>query len=860
MIDHCMRLLRIVPLAGFWLAVSGIVVFTANGCFNCQLPGKQESAFSIVTSMMYVFFAPGFVWGWVIRIKPRHIMEFLACCAAVSLTIHVITLVFVILANLNLKQWCLLIMCQIMLGVCLLMYTVIRSRSVPIYFRGIGFDRHDYSVLLSYLGVIGVMFMCFLSYRWGEDLFDICGEKLLHLTYVRYYYSLPLFINDLGISPGIPPPNLVNFWEIMLSASARFANLDPLLVFYRARFVIPLLGMSGLYVLARAVFVSHRKTNIIFTMAVVLALSGVLAYDNLKFLRTDDTRWMMCFMGTSHHADSAMEGLLPLLCGFTALFIRTGRCVLWFMVTGLLFVAYLWHPREYFQVASYLAALFVLFICFDGRVRFRGLLRVVTLVLTCLIVVVCVSGILKYAGASASALSKEMALKGRIFQELLQLKGLFSLNCNLFTFMGIQVEKEAMVLSKPCYYLWLFLLYASLPVLAFLGGKEEKRLCKFVITYLLLFLLWEFGVYAMWLLTYSEFYMTTQRLLYLGVYICLPASIYLIVQALYGCFERLSHCEIYSMIRDRKVLLVGGAILMISLIIYCAAMIKVGALLSEQSVLRISSMVPWVVILVLATVMAVWSKKLPGKMSALSAKKAMSLFVLFGLFGFLINQVWALLPVLTSLVGFGINCVAFIMVAATLGCLILRRGELYKHDRIDEKRGGVVSLVALMILLLCIMPWRYLASGVFLKERSSLALFGEVTPLGMSIKSINYLNSIPFKKNVFTDPGGSNVVSVYCPHYNVIFPSVVPSVLSAKSHIEDCRQGRIPFFGESHCDHSEACQWLNQMKVDYVLLSGAHCARLRCYFLSNKEAYSIVVDDAQNNNMIVQVKKLEKTD
>src|SRR5262249_402754 len=148
---------------------------------------------------------------------------------------------------------------------------------------------------------------------WGEDPLDVGGEKLLHLSYVRCYFSLPFRLEDLGLERGLTPPNLVHFWEFLLACWARAVGMDPLPVFHRPRFVGPVLGLSAMSLLIRPLFAPPRKSALVYFGVLVLCLCEiVLQADSLRWVRqTDPPRGLFAFRGTAPHAAPAMDVLLP---------------------------------------------------------------------------------------------------------------------------------------------------------------------------------------------------------------------------------------------------------------------------------------------------------------------------------------------------------------------------------------------------------------------------------------------------------------------------------------------------------------------------------------------------------------------
>src|SRR5262249_22044603 len=155
------------------------------------------------------------------------------------------------------------------------------------------------------------------AYRWGENVADLGGEKYLHMMFVRYYHDMPLVLGNLGIDRGSPPPNLVHLWEFLLAGWARCIQVDPLPLFGRARMVVPVLGLAGMSLLTRVVFVRRQATVAAFAGVLVLYLAQLVTQaGSLAWVRAvDPTRGVFAFFGSAHHGDTAMDILLALTAG-----------------------------------------------------------------------------------------------------------------------------------------------------------------------------------------------------------------------------------------------------------------------------------------------------------------------------------------------------------------------------------------------------------------------------------------------------------------------------------------------------------------------------------------------------------------
>lgn len=197
-----------------------------------------------------------------------------------------------------------------------------------------------------------------VAFRWGDDIREVGWEVALHVAYVRQYASgLPLGFHTAVLRPPeIAAQNYFYLWELMLAAVARVSGIDPMAAALKARWCVPVFGFAAFFFMVQRLV---RSTGVAATATWVMVAAVAVqfltlppnAYDIL--IQSGPLRQVGAFFGSIHHSDSAMEILLPLLIGllFWALHAGGTRAWSWFSIA--LVVAFLWHPREYFQVMWY---------------------------------------------------------------------------------------------------------------------------------------------------------------------------------------------------------------------------------------------------------------------------------------------------------------------------------------------------------------------------------------------------------------------------------------------------------------------------------------------------------------------------
>jgi hypothetical protein len=390
--------------------------------------------------------------------------------------------------------------------------------------------------------VIILVTISYGAYRWGENITDIDGEKLIHLTYLRYYLGMPMALDDLGITRGAIPQNLIHLWEYLLAGWASLINIDPLPLFYRSRFVVPFLGFSGMYLLIRNIFLKAVKSEIIFLSVLFMCLGWftLLSPSNLDWVKQDPLRGIMSFMGTAHHADTAMEILIPLNAGLALLTYRYFGWRNFLLLAGILTASFMWHVREFFQTAIY-SAIFGITLLLTPYINKKTMLKKWAGVMVVFIVVGLVFFfamlvlVPKHSGHNELKI-KEIALSYALQPEnILGIRSLFHFPADLRLTQGLDIHsilsnEQILSIFKDGwnYFLWLILSALAIPLVAFLGDKEDKQLSLFYILLWFLVLCWNFSMLLLIVFTYSEINFTTPRMMYIFSYIVIANALYLI--------------------------------------------------------------------------------------------------------------------------------------------------------------------------------------------------------------------------------------------------------------------------------------------------------------------------------------------
>jgi len=507
-------------------------------------PMETEAPFRFVIASLFIFLLPGMLLGEVLGFRSDHFLETIALSFSLTLTLELILLPVPFLLHSTIKLWVLLLFAISFMAICVLVFKMSNAKETEFLNPVLNiFQENKPFNITTPLLVVLLIVVSFGTYRWGENITDIDGEKLLHLTFIRYYFAMPLALGDLALTKGAIPPNLVHLWEYLIAGWSSLINVDPLFLFYRARFVIPLLSFAGMYLLIRNIFSDKAKSEVViwgvFTMC--LGWFTLLSPSALDWVKEDPLRGIMSFMGTVHHADSAMEILVPLVSGLALLAFRKPGWRSFSLLAGVLVASLMWHVREFFQVAVYLGVfgLTLLFVPnIDRKKMFMrfGFIAAIFLIVAIIFSAVMYLKVPKTPNSYDEVKLKEIALSYAV-QNITDIRTLFHFPVDLRLTQGL--DKNTLVPNEQInylvknswnFFLWLIISALAVPLLVVKGTKEDKHLSMFYILLWFIVLCWGFSQMLLIVFTYSEINFTSPRMIYIFSYIIIAAAIYTIFQ------------------------------------------------------------------------------------------------------------------------------------------------------------------------------------------------------------------------------------------------------------------------------------------------------------------------------------------
>jgi hypothetical protein len=637
---------------------------------------------------------------------------------------------------------------------------------------------------------------------------------------------MPFVLNDLAIHQGSPPPNIIQLWEFLLAGWARLINTDPIFVFWRARFVIPFLGLSGMYLLVKNVCRlgsreqgvengERTKAEIVF-WAVLIMCSGwfiILSPSNFDWVKADPFRGLFMFMGTVHHADAAMDLLIALSAGIVFMVFNNFSWRNILLLAGILAVCFMWHVREFFQIALYGGLLSISLLIFPAENKKEILKKAGIILGVFLFVAVLFYLFMSFStGTHSQAYNevdiKKTALKYAFLPEnITGIRSLFNFPYNLFLSYHFAPDK---ILSQedihsifkgnsganPQFFLWLILSAGSIPFLVKFGDTGDRQFSLFYILLWFSSLLWNFSMLMLIVFTYSEFHMGTPRVIYIFSYIVIAAGLYNVLRWFFIPGEIKKKSKKKEKSKENK-----QNIFIPLIILHCAG---------------------WIIKLW-------WSFGISG--------------IYF--FSFLLS------------IGF-IICFCFLVIPYFY--------NLLQKENKEGKENIHSICVYILGIFLFFLPLLgsdyYIFCGKILQNNPDIEWFGDNNILGFSQKLMNYMETVPSKQTFLVHPISGPPIPVYYSQYLAVIPSKMEAnVINDQVFYDEFQKGGNPLFpvsisADTVLNHEIVKIWLIKNKVNYILIQRDYYNLLLKYFSSYPDNYEIMFNNIDSGEMVVKIRNL----
>ena len=898
------RLSRIVYLLSLALLLA-----LATGWFKSRgVPIEVEDPLRIVLGGIIIFFIPGLIWGEFLGLRPTHSLETLAWSFIISLSIEFVAMLAAFMLAVTITAWVYMVLGASLAGLVLLLLRF--RKEEPFHFVAPLMMPLEKSLKENVSHLLILVTMAFIArgaYAWGEDLFSINGEKLLHILFVVKYYSLPLVLPDLSVGPHVAAANMVNFWEFLIAGWARLIHCDPLPLFFRARFIIPLAGLPSMFLLTKSIIDDDRKAEGVFWTIILMVLGWwvLLSPSSLDYIKNEHLRGALAFMGTVHHADSAMDMLIAPCAALLFLLVRRTTLVHVALFAALLAITFLWHVREFFQIAMYAGILGLSILLFPSEEKKKMLKCWSVSIITIIAVAVILLVAMKLTVPHTAFGYDEMTLKKTALSYAVMGKSLLGVR-NLFCFPsiialsstqtpGIIMDAATVFRMIPEWHVmpWLALSLMATLALAFLGIREERRFALFYLLLWFLSLSWTFSMLIIFVLTYSEIMIGTPRILYIFSYIITGLGFTLLAR--------------YSVTEDRHSYypLIFPLLVILSAVIV-EGLMKKGFFIPLSYLLSLGALVAFIALVIPA---GVWKRLKKGGEPSMkkgggssqgtdkgsSQKKGGSSSPGTGK-GSSLEKGGGSSPGTGK--GSSLEKGGGLSPGTDKGSSQKKGGSsspgtgkgssLEKGGGSSPDKADTLSLpggagrapwpgAVYLLCLLSLLPFLWKDYGIRVSElvfehRAQPDWYGDLNPFGYSKELITFIREASPKSTFLVDPFGKSCLFVYAPHYTVIMPSVITTLISAEIARKEAKQGKHPLFrpetldyGESKessflspVNHEEACRWLEANNVQYILAEGNYYRKLSGYFLSHPESYRIVFENKANREVVAEFKGVSR--
>jgi hypothetical protein len=464
------------------------------------------NAFSIVTSSFYVLFFTGFLLLQALNFRIRYWLEIFSLSFIFSQIIYIIVVLFLFIFRLNLKDFTQIIF---IINFLLLTFLIFKDYNSNYKFK-IENLLLNKTIIFDFIIFIGLIYLVILGYRVSNYN---CEECHLHLSTIRKYFHKDFVFDSMGYIKNAPMPNLLQGWEFIIAFVSELSSIDPIYVFLKIRFVIPILGLSSLFLLICAYFNDVKKSLYLIVMIYLIAFIRIhFTYMNIDILGlVEPSRGILHFMGTSHHIDAAVDIMLPTIIAFSVFVFNSKERYLHVCLSIFLFSVFTWHPRIYFINEIYIISFITLFLIV---LKINPLKRSLYILL-CYLPSVLFFAILNLT--KSKVLNYENLYPSELNFKLHSLHNMFNNGAFLnFRFPGDFGQVTFVGLFASCLIIF---------SLKFLDLKNQL-LSLFIIIFSIFVYFSTFLYYFTEAITYSEFMMGNAYFLYIPFYIIICSSFY----------------------------------------------------------------------------------------------------------------------------------------------------------------------------------------------------------------------------------------------------------------------------------------------------------------------------------------------
>jgi hypothetical protein len=467
-----------------------------------------DNEYLIIIATLIVIFLPGlliypFFESMMISYKEYGFSSFLIFSLAFSFVLQFFLCIFVFILEINIYFANLIFFCINVIFYILSFYKILKGY-IPYIKFNIKFDPINNLLFLFFFIV-----MSHSLYKLGACPYDISGEMLLQMATVRKIFENPyLAIDNVSYASGIVNTYIFPLWQFIIALISKIAHIDPLIVFFKLRWV-GIFSIVAVYSIVNLIFKDNRYKNaLIMNIIATFVFIGISITDYKAITITDVmNRGVFHLLPTPHTADIAMTILMPVGIYLVLFYTNHSNKIFNIFLISFFTMLAVFHVREYFQIFFYLLTLsFVIFFIDKKKIKSYFGIFINILIAGLLIFILQ----LVYA-EYLPHVSSEIEAKIQIINDIIEiLKSNPLLLFKKADFLGFaDLNMNLCLLTLYFLPFFLFIVNKNINTMFIIFAMLLSFLCSQTLLFKKMLIL----------ITYSEFFVSTARLIFIFVFI-----------------------------------------------------------------------------------------------------------------------------------------------------------------------------------------------------------------------------------------------------------------------------------------------------------------------------------------------------
>lgn len=491
----------------YFLICFFLIIFQFSNFFNDKTL-YIDNPFLIVFSTLVVLLLPGilvypFFESMAKAYRYYGVSSFFTFVLAFSFIVEFFLCIIVFVLNLNIYQSMIILF---IFNFFLFIASIIKMKRGYVPYIQISLKR-DFPNNIVF--IFFIILLSFLLYRLGANPYDIGGEMLLQLATVRKIFeNSSLAVNNVGYSLGMINTYIFPIWQFIVALISKIANIDPLIVYFKMRWCVALFSLIPISALINLIFKNNRYNSFIINVIIIFVLTSLYITDYKATTISDPiNRGVFNLLPTLHIADIAMVILMPIGIYLILFYIEHKDKIFVIFLTAFFFMLSVFHIREYFQISIYFLILgFVIFIVNKKKLRNYFFI----------FISISIAGLLMfflqmYYAEQLFHMGVEFNKKKELINELIQLFKnnplLLIKKSDFYGFGDLNMDISLLTFYfLPCFFILV---------------KKNINTIFIITTTILCFLFSQTTIFKkiLLLITYSEFFVSTARLVFIFIFI-----------------------------------------------------------------------------------------------------------------------------------------------------------------------------------------------------------------------------------------------------------------------------------------------------------------------------------------------------